>query len=155
MNDETNNMLNNTCDRDNNDSSCQIKKINIRKYLSILFLHRCMFPACCFRQKTYTPPGLANETWTHSNLQTRVSSSSTLIRSYTIYVLIRKQQAGKIHSKLETHTHTHTHTHAHTLTQTHTHTHTYMHTHTHTHIYIMCLCVNFYFEYYWSFVNKC
>ena len=34
-----------------------------------LFLHRCMFPAYCFRQRTYMAQdfvsGVINETWTH------------------------------------------------------------------------------------------
>ena len=29
-------------------------------YLIILFLHTCMFPACCFRQRTYMAQGLVN-----------------------------------------------------------------------------------------------
>ena len=44
-----------------------------RIYLFILFLHTCIFPACCFRQRTYMAQGLINgilnETWTHSCLQ--------------------------------------------------------------------------------------
>ena len=44
-----------------------------RIYLFILFLHTCMFPACCFRQRTYMAQGLINEvlseTCTHSCLQ--------------------------------------------------------------------------------------
>ena len=31
--------------------------------LFILFLHTCMFPVCCFRQRTYLAQGLVNETW--------------------------------------------------------------------------------------------
>ncbi len=31
-----------------------------RIYLVILFLHTCMFPACCFRQRTYMAQGLVN-----------------------------------------------------------------------------------------------
>ena len=42
-------------------------------YLFILFLHTCMFPAWCFRQRTFMPQGLVNgvfiENWTHSCLQ--------------------------------------------------------------------------------------
>ena len=41
--------------------------------LFILFLHTCMFPGCCFRQRTNMAEGLVNgvlnETWTHSCLQ--------------------------------------------------------------------------------------
>ena len=29
-------------------------------YSFILFLHTCMFPACCFRQRTYMAQGLVN-----------------------------------------------------------------------------------------------
>ena len=42
-------------------------------HLFILFLHTCMFPACCFRQRTYMPQslvnGVLNVTWTHLCLQ--------------------------------------------------------------------------------------
>ena len=42
-------------------------------YLSNSFLHTCVFPACRFRQRTYTIQGLVNgvltETWTHSCLK--------------------------------------------------------------------------------------
>ena len=31
-------------------------------YLFILFLHTCMFTACCFRQRTYMAIGLGNGT---------------------------------------------------------------------------------------------
>ena len=31
-----------------------------RIYLFILFLHMCMFPACCFRPRTYMERGLIN-----------------------------------------------------------------------------------------------
>ena len=38
-------------------------------YSFILFLHKCMFPACCFRQITYMAQGRVNgvlyEMWTH------------------------------------------------------------------------------------------
>ena len=29
-------------------------------HLFILFLHMCMFPACCFRQSTYMAQGFVN-----------------------------------------------------------------------------------------------
>ncbi len=42
-------------------------------YVFIMFLHTCMFPACCFRQRTYMAQGLVNgvlnETWTQLCLQ--------------------------------------------------------------------------------------
>ena len=42
-------------------------------YLFILFSHTCMFPACCYRQRTYMAHslvnGILNETRTHSGLQ--------------------------------------------------------------------------------------
>ena len=38
-----------------------------------MFLHTCMLPACCFRQRTYVAQGLVNrvlkESWTHWCLQ--------------------------------------------------------------------------------------
>ena len=41
----------------------------LRIYSFILFLHTCMFPACCFCQRRYMAQGLINgvlnETWTH------------------------------------------------------------------------------------------
>ena len=41
-----------------------------RIYSFILFLHTCMFPACCFRQKTYTAQGLVNlKTHTHTHTE--------------------------------------------------------------------------------------
>ena len=44
-----------------------------RIYLVSLFSHTCMFPAYCFRQRTYMAQGVVNgilnETWTHSCLQ--------------------------------------------------------------------------------------
>ena len=35
-----------------------------RVYSFISFLHTCMFPGCCFRQRTYMAQGLVNETRT-------------------------------------------------------------------------------------------
>ena len=32
----------------------------LKIYLFILFLHMCMFPACCFHQRTYMAQGLVN-----------------------------------------------------------------------------------------------
>ena len=49
------------------------KFVFFRIYLFILFLHTCMFPVWCFRQRTCMAQGLVNgifnETWTHSCLQ--------------------------------------------------------------------------------------
>ena len=47
--------------------------MSFRIYLFILFLHKWIFPACCFRQRKYMTQGLVNrvlnETWTPSLLQ--------------------------------------------------------------------------------------
>ena len=46
------------------------------EFISIVFtyvLYMCMFPACCFLQRTYVAQGIVNrvlnETWTHSCFQ--------------------------------------------------------------------------------------
>ena len=55
--------------------SCSTKRFVFffRIYLSVLFLHMCIFPSWCFYQRTCMAQGLVNgvfnESWTHSWLQ--------------------------------------------------------------------------------------
>ena len=50
----------------------------------IIYIYVCMFPACCFRQRTDVAQGLVNgvlnETWTHSCFQSRPCATYVLWR---------------------------------------------------------------------------
>ena len=85
------------------------KRSVIFKELFIHFLHTCMFPTCCFHQRTYVAQGHVNRhSWDlnslmllvesfqvymglyrgHSSLSQRVSILSLYIYIYILYILI-------------------------------------------------------------------
>ena len=103
-----------------------------RTYVSYM----CMLPACCLRQRTYVAQGLVNgvlnETWTHSCLQFDLIFSwfgLVLYRDYYVrHVLRRKHKARNTH----THTHTHIYMCVCVCVCVYTHTHTNIHRHVYT-----------------------
>ena len=104
----------------------------------------CMFPACCFRQRTCVAQDLMPDIFSGERIKLKTRRHThTHIYIYT-EMCIHIQKKEKHYLKIEKHaaphtkfpkTHSHTHWEIKTLSETQNHSNANAHTHTHTHIY--------------------
>ena len=82
------------------------------------------------------PLGLLCAGWTHRNVYTAVSFTTTVLVSPLKVDMCRTASCAReqdTHTCMHTHARTYACTHMHARSRTHTHTHTHTHTYTHTH----------------------